>query len=196
MFLSMSSITASRGEADGAMDGQPDRYDDYRIAIRDGTASIRRWNHRRHSRRRFHRAFFRWYEANEHRFLIKLELLRRTDRSLEIGFSQMNLALGAWLSHNEIQIVVSWAGTFWDFLRDFETFPKRVPGGYVCDQCPADTRTTFATRQALWHDEVFEPFLQWINGDLARASALSISGTAHDATWAKLIIDERPQGIS
>ena len=72
-------------------------------------------------------------------------------------------------------------------LHFFETYPKRVPNGYVCDQCPKDDRPVFPSREALWRAEVFEPFLEWVNHDLANSVAVSISGTPHLATWARLV---------
>jgi hypothetical protein len=50
--------------------------------------------------------------------------------------------------------------------------PKRVPGGYVCTECDPATRATFPTCEALWVDELFEPFMTWVNEDLAPAKAL------------------------
>jgi hypothetical protein len=44
--------------------------------------------------------------------------------------------------------------------------------GYVCDECPEDDRPVFPSREALWRAEVFEPFLAWVNRELANAVAV------------------------
>ena len=131
-------------------------------------------------------------------FAIRLELLKRTDTCLDIGFCQISRILTATLSYDEISIAVVWNNECWDMLRYFETYPKRVPGGYVCEECPADSRPTFPSREALWRAEVFEPFLEWVNQNLAHAEAVSISGDPGRMTWARLVagqgVDEHSLG--
>jgi hypothetical protein len=190
MLLKLRNVIASSSAGDEAEDEQPDTYSDHHVPIWDREARCKPWDHRKHCRPEIQKAFFLWYHENEQRFAIKLKLLRCTDRMLEIGFCLVAPVVTAWLTRTEIEIVVNWEDTFWDFLRCFETFPKRVTGGYVCDQCPKDSRPTFPSRYALWCAEVFEPFLQWVNDDLAHSSAVSISGSPDSATWAKLIIDK------
>ena len=155
--------------------------------IHEPGARCTSWPHWRHCRRRVHGAFFQWYAASEQRFAIKLELLKRTDTCLEIGFRKFNRVVTATLVDGEMSIPVIWEGICWDVLCWFETYPKRIPGGYVCDECPEDTRPIFPTREALWRAEVFEPFLEWVNSDLANAVAVSISGSPGRITWARLV---------
>ena len=160
---------------------------DHRVFIREQEARYRPWPHHLHCRRRAHKAFLRWYAANESNFAVKLELLKRTDQTLETGFAGISRVLTAGLSDDEINVWVDWQGQCWDILRCFETSPKRVPGGYVCDLCPEHDRPLYPIREHLWRAEVFEPFLEWVNRALANAEAVSISGTPEWATWAKLV---------
>jgi len=166
---------------------EPLLYSDHHLTIREPEARCEPWPHRLHCRRRAHRAFLRWYATNEERFATKLELLKRTDTCLDIGFCKISRVVTAELAYDEIGIAVIWDGICWDMLHFFETYPKRVPNGYVCDQCPKDDRPVFPSREALWRAEVFEPFLEWVNHDLANSVAVSISGTPHLATWARLV---------
>jgi hypothetical protein len=46
--------------------------------------------------------------------------------------------LTAHVSSHDIGIPIMWNGTFWDVLQWFESAPKHVPRGYVCDLCPED----------------------------------------------------------
>jgi hypothetical protein len=73
-----------------------------------------------------------------------------------------------------------------------ETIPKRVTGGYVCDLCPRESRPVLPDRPALWIAELFEPFLAWVNGDLAKAKWLALHGSPDDAAWARLLADDTP----
>jgi hypothetical protein len=170
------------------MDKKPIQRDEYHLAIREPEARCRPWPRRLHCRRRAQRAFVHWYAANEERFAIKLELLKRTDDFLEIGFCKFNRIVTAILARNEISIPVTWKDDCWDIIAGFETYPKRVAGGYVCRACPEDRRPVFPSREALWRAEVFEPFLKWVNDSLANAVAVSVSGTPDAMTRASLVI--------
>jgi hypothetical protein len=162
-------------------------YLDHRLLLPRLEARCQPWPHGRHCRRRAHRAFLQWYTKNEARFAVRLELLKRTDTCLHIGFCRISRILTAALTYDGISVAVTWNDTCWDMLGYFETYPKRVQGGYVCDQCPQEDRPVFPSREALWQAEVFGPFLEWVNRDLAQAEAVSVSGTPDGTTWARLV---------
>lgn len=103
------------------------------------------------------------------------------------SFCRINRLLTAYLGHNEITVSVESQGTYWDTILDLDASPKRIPGGYVCDFCPAQDRPVFPSPEALWRDHLFEPFLEWINNDLAKADAISITGTPDWIGSARLI---------
>ena len=162
-------------------------YSDHRLAIHDPEARRKPWPRQPHCRRRLHKAFLHWYAANEERFAIKLELFKRTDTWLHMGFCGISQILTAELTTYEINIVVEWQGTQWDLLQSFDAIQKRVPGGYVCELCPEDKRPIFLSREAIWRTEIFEPFLKWVSNDLVSAGAVSISGTPGWVGWARLV---------
>jgi hypothetical protein len=170
------------------MTEEPLQYSDYHIAVHEPEARCKPWPQRLHCRRRSHRAFLQWYAENRENFAIDLELLKRTDTRLHIGFRKISQIITATLAYDAISIAAVWDGHCWDMLHFFETYPKRVPNGYVCDQCPENDRPVFSSREALWRAEVFEPFLEWVNRDLANAVAVSISGTPNSFTWAGLVV--------
>lgn len=174
---------------------EPFQYNDHRIAIHAQDAPCKPWPRRPHARRRFHEVFFQWYAAHEEKFAIKLELLKRTDRGLDIGFCKIDRIVTAVFTDSEIAINVDWQDTFWDVIQWFEAPPKKVPGGYVCDLCPQDDRPVFSSREDLWNDHIFEPFLAWVNDDLATAEAISLSGTPDRITSARLAKSRYPPRV-
>lgn len=117
-----------------------------------------------------------------------MELLKRTDACLSIGFCGISGAVTACLTYDEINVIVQWQGTYWDSLLSLDALPKRVPSGYVCDLCPEDDRPVFSSPEAIWRAEIFEPFLEWVNHDLTKAEAVSISGTPDWVGWARLVV--------
>lgn len=69
--------------------------------------------------------------------------------------------------------------------------------GYKCELCVPDdgkSAAQFPTRDALWQDHLFAPFLKWVNEKLAPARWLQISCIRscgdRRATWAQLIENE------
>jgi hypothetical protein len=173
-------------------------YADHHVPLREPAAGSMPRPMQFRPRRRWQSVFLRWYSDNQDRFVIKLELLKRTDTHLYIGFGEISRVITAMIRHNQIAIYAEWLGFCWDILREFETFPKKVSGGYTCSQCPEDNRPVFDSSDALRRAEVLEPFLEWVNGDLANAAAVSLSGTPDEASWARLvpkIADTKPQAF-
>jgi hypothetical protein len=170
---------------------KPLRYSDHPIAIRLSQARCKPWPHTRHCRRRFHKAFFKWYAANEQKFSIKLELLKRTDRSLDVGFCNISRVVKTYVGDTDIAIPIDWNDAFWDIIQWFEARPKRVPGGYVCDLCPEGNRPVYSSREEIWRIEIFERFLTWVNNDLAKAESVFVSGNPNSMTWARLKVNTR-----
>ena len=57
-----------------------------------------------------------------------------------------------------------------DLLASFEAEPIRGKNGYYCGLCPQEDRGSYASRDEIWRDEIFNPFLNWVNNQLATAS--------------------------
>jgi hypothetical protein len=160
---------------------------DYRVEIRDPEACGKPWPRNLRCRRPLHNDFFQWYATNEDRFSIRLELLRHTGGCLDIGFRGINPILTAHLSDDEITVSVVSEGTYWDTILDLDSLPKPARGGYVCDFCLEEHQRVFPSLEDLWRDHLFEPFLDWVNDDLAKAEGLFISGTPDWVGWARLV---------
>ena len=165
---------------------EPLRYTDHRLELWVSDVG-KPWPPRLKCRRKYHRAFARWYAENEQRFAVKLRLLKRTDTILHIAFCRVTTILTASVMDYEIDVDAVFDCTHWDQILWLDARTKRVPGGYVCDLCPEDARVTYPTREAIWQTEIFEPFLEWVNDHLMNAVALSVSGTPDRATWARLV---------
>lgn len=142
-------------------------------------------------RRMIQRAFLKWLEENRARFAVEIKLGRRTDNVLEFTFAGINRAISGALTTWEINVTVMLEEECWDFLLSLDAEPKRVQGGYVCDLCPRDSRPIFPDRPSLWGAELFEPFLEWVNDNLAKAKWLALHGNPGYATWARLLRDDK-----
>jgi hypothetical protein len=151
---------------------------------------------RRHpkARRCFHRAFFQWLNANQSRFLTPpFQRIKRTDRLFTFTMPGLNPLLSFGLSTWEIGVHVEYQGVWWDTLIYFESNPKAVADGYLCTLCDAEFQKIYPSREALWIEHDFEPFLDWVNKELTSTRWLALDGALNEATWAKLVDQPDPE---
>lgn len=140
-------------------------------------------------RKPIQKAFVRWYAEHATQFPAPLLLIKRTDCCMEFTFPDLTTVLTFSLLNDEIGVHVVWQQYWWDALVFFEAYPKRVNGGYEC--ALSEEKQHFETKQALWANDVFEPFLNWVNDKLLPANWLGIYGESDCATWARLLDDSR-----
>ena len=147
-------------------------------------------------RPRIQRAFFRWLAQNQNRLVLELFIENRTDRYVEFSFVGVNGTISATLNGYEIYVSAKLKGECWDLLGDWDSSPIHCPSGYFCKSCrdhfitnnPSNEFTRFfSSREAVWVDDIFEPFLKWINEDLATSKWLGFYGELGNATWVKLM---------
>lgn len=145
-------------------------------------------------RPRIQRAFVRWFNENYTCFMVPILISKITAKGVELHFHNYPDCLSVWLSSDEISVHVEWQGEYWDALFDMDLYPCHTPDGYKCEFCVSDngeSATLFPSREALWQDHLFVPFLKWVNEKLAPARWLQVSCTGdRGATWAQLIRNE------
>ena len=145
-------------------------------------------------RPRIQRCFIGWLETARPRLSIQPRVTRRSDCLLQMAFDGLPPAIGAHLSRFEIDVWVEWDGVGWDLVFNEYIQVAGRRGAYVCEACPPEARTTYASREALWRDHLFEAFLTWINNTLAPASALALYRSDLGSTWVKLLRDGEMSG--
>ncbi|MCG5240944.1 hypothetical protein ACIU1J_30105 [Azospirillum doebereinerae] len=135
-------------------------------------------------------AFLEWYEDARNRFLVPVEI-QRTDQTLDLILPTVTQAISATLVGPDIQVSVELDGHHWDIIRAFETALDEVRDGYACGLCPKENRKVYPTPERFWINHLFEPFLAWVNSDLAIAVAIGFWGDLETGTWAKLMTGEQ-----
>jgi hypothetical protein len=142
-------------------------------------------------------AFFEWLDTARPRLKIPMELRALTGRQIELAFVGINSAIGATLTTRELSVFVEWEGRIWDFFRCFDVWPRLAIGGYICEHCRPEQRTIFPCMHSLWQDHLFEPLLEWVNGKLAAADAVSLYGSPSTGwTHAELVSKHGAQEAS
>jgi hypothetical protein len=141
-------------------------------------------------RPRIQRAFFQWWHSQRDRFAVPLHVVSRRADRLELGIVGLTPLITITLTW-EICAAVQRQGQWWDLILSLEALPHRTPKGYICEMCDADGRTIYPSRETLWIDHLFEPFLHWVNDELANAHWLALYLSV-GGTWAKLVtaVDE------
>jgi len=128
-------------------------------------------------RPRFQRCFLQWLEEERHRLLVQPRVIRRKDKCLELAFSGLTPTITFNVTVGEINVFVEWSGVFWDLLYTETVSFVRSGGVYICSVGQFEATTTYPSREALWRNHLFEPFLCWINRTLAPASSLILYGS-------------------
>lgn len=147
------------------------------------------------ARRQLHRCFLRWLKENAARMQVPLVIESRTDRVIRCSFAGHTRALEMTLSH-DIGIHVLHDGEWWDSLEFFEAWPIARHPGYICGFCKPEYQKTYPSRQALWEDHMFEPFLSWVNETLTTHAWLMLGQTdGGGILWAELHTKKKPNEI-
>ena len=143
-------------------------------------------------RRRIQRAFLAWYAKHQDTLPLPLQHVRRKDDYLAFTLTGLHPAITFGLTW-ELVVYVEWQGICWDLLASFESWPRHSADGYYCELCKPEARTLFHSRKALWQDQVFDPFLQWLNESLLPSRFLGLYTVGRASTYAKLLIEPDPE---
>jgi hypothetical protein len=143
-------------------------------------------------RRRIQKAFRSFLVEKSSRLAVAICLGRRTDELWEFTFDGVNGAIRGALTAYEIEVMATFRREPWGLLLNLDAEPKRCAAGYVCAACNEEKRRTFASREALWADHLFEPLLEWVNETLGVAKWLALFGDPHFATWARFLASDDP----
>lgn len=138
-------------------------------------------------RPRIQRAFARWLYANEARFAVPLNVRYRKSW-VAISIQRLNPCIAISLTH-VFNIGVWWNGGFWDFLIWIDACPTHTPQGYIDEHTIPEFREFYPSRDALWTELLFEPFLVWVNEELVPARWLALYALSQDSSggkWVKL----------
>lgn len=119
-------------------------------------------------------AFISWLKSNEDRFAIPLILGKQSDQILEIGFKEITPVISAILIRDEITVAVEWNEECWDLLASFESAPIKRKNAYICQMCSHRVRQLFPSREELWSNHLYVPFLEWVNTRLQPSNWLAI----------------------
>ena len=155
--------------------------------------------------RDIHSEFYLWFGESRARFTLPVSIgrrlrqgkrLRRLER-LELKVVTPGYTFRSILKSGGLVVQVYLDDELWDIIWGVDWItPKRVAGGYMYHSDASNRSFLYPSAGALWRERVFEPFLSWVNLELAKASWLAFYGTVEDATWVKLIEGEAPRNHS
>lgn len=149
-------------------------------------------------RPRLQRAFLDWLRANRRRFAVTPRIHARTDRWIRITFDGITPMIAAYVGRDGIGdgigVDVERGGEWFDRLADLDVALRRRRDGYFCAMCETAERKCFPTREALWVDHLFEPFLGWVNERLAPARWLRLVTVGGGTRAASLLRREEELG--
>jgi hypothetical protein len=133
----------------------------------------------------FQRAFVEWLKFNASRFLVSVRISCVNSQGVALCFPDHPPYLAVWLDQAGLNVSVEWQGECKDLLLSLDAVPQFEHGIYRCSLC-VDADQSWPTLAALWCDHLYEPFLSWVNGELATARKLRIYEIEGGSTWAEL----------
>ena len=135
-----------------------------------------------------------WISLQGERLLFSLQVTACRDHYMTWHFTRLTPIIEVVLTTWQLSVVVNWQGECWDCLVDFEAMPRKTPVGYECQLCPTEPLQSWSSREALWRDHVFEPFLAWVSTELASARWLGLYQTEEGGLrWAVLHRETVPE---
>jgi hypothetical protein len=147
------------------------------------------------------REFYLWFGESRARFTLPVSIgrrvrqrkrLRKLER-LELKVVTPGYTFRSILNSDGLVVQVYLGDEFWDIIWGVDGITsKRVAGEYMYHSDASNRSFLYPSAGALWRERVFEPFLTWVNLELAKASWLAFHGTVEDATWVNLIEGEAP----
>lgn len=128
-----------------------------------------------------------WLQSNSHRLITPIRLKSRTDRIMVFVLPERDAKFEIQLSRWEINVAVMNEGECWDYLVCIEAIPERGnDGSYRCTLCLDEVIDRYESREQLWVQHMFEPFLEWMNREMATDRAVVMHGITGRTTWANL----------
>jgi hypothetical protein len=135
-----------------------------------------------------------WVSLQGERLHSPLQVTECRDRYMRWRFARLTPVIEVVLTTWQLSVVVNWQGGCWDCLVDFEAMPRSTPAGYACLLCPSTHPQSWSSREALWRDHVFEPFLAWVNTELSSARWLGLYQSEESGfRWAVLHRETVPE---
>ena len=131
-------------------------------------------------RPRFQRAFLAWLEEARPRLALQPRLIRRTDETLVLRFDGLRPDIEAEIERDprgssvSIFVQPAFAVGGPSILLYLDTDVVAAPGGYVFPDDTSPDAPVFQDRASAWQHLLFEPFLKWINGKLAKADSVAL----------------------
>lgn len=136
--------------------------------------------------------FLNWLRSNRSRFPFYPQVVRHHRHCIELVFVGITGAIRPlFYPRSGIMVNVAWQGIDWDFIADFDVAARKSASGYYCALCKPEFQVYYPTREELWIQHGFEPFLEWCNTKLANANWLELFDG--DGVTSAILHKEKPE---
>jgi hypothetical protein len=141
--------------------------------------------------------FLKWLDEPEACLSIPVREEPYIGERIGLVFQGINAEIDGFVTCRELTVSVNREGQDWETLLSLDIDARRRRrGGFICSICDPKDRIVFPTLGALWRDHLFEPFLVWVNQELAVAEEIGLYGSLSDGyTYAKRLSRNDHEGI-
>lgn len=118
--------------------------------------------------------FLNWLKANRSRFPFEPQIDKIKGRHIHGRFAGVSAAIRFSVNKGGLVVGAHWKGECLDLIGDFDVAERQTDQGYYSAFILPDWITYYPTREALFTQESFEPFLKWCNEKLATNQWLAL----------------------
>lgn len=124
------------------------------------------------------RAFASWFATQGPRFRFPLKFIEVKAKTLYFDFEGVHPSIRAFVFDGGIEVCATWGQ--YEEIVDYlwwgsNVGPQRNENGWFDALTEPEYFKHYRTREELYVKESFEPFLEWVNGKLAKARWLCLS---------------------
>ena len=137
--------------------------------------------------------FDQWLQGNKERFALPIAVSHQKSDIMQIEFVGVSERIGCYVTSNGISVdAISDIEEIGNVaMLGFETWPRCCSGGYICQMTIPEYQKVYSTLSDLYREEVFEPFLKWVNNKLAKATTLRIFQLGEGIVDGELLFEDK-----
>jgi hypothetical protein len=105
-----------------------------------------------------------WLKQNKKRFCHLPSIVKRENEKMLIRFKGLARELECFMSSSGIAVDLKYSQWGWCNIKNFDLKEHTTNGrDYYCEFCLSGMQEFYSSREALWSEHCFEPFLSWVN---------------------------------
>jgi hypothetical protein len=118
-----------------------------------------------------HDIFESWLKQNKKRFCYQPCIVKREKEKILVRFKGLARELECLINSSGIAVILKYSQWGSCSIKNFDLKERTTNGrDYYCEFCLLGMQEPYSSRETLWVEHCFEPFLSWVNETFDSAS--------------------------